>query len=114
LAFWQAAAKNNLHILRAAIKLYASQNNGISPGYPLGNPDLTPIPAAFKMQMTKYLSALPENPLNDKRTIRMIANNDDFPLEPTGEYGWVYQPQTSTIRIDSPGTDKTGTRYYDY
>jgi hypothetical protein len=44
----------------------------------------------------------------------MVSNNQPFPETPTGDYGWVYQPQTKTIKIDWPGTDKDGIPYYDY
>ncbi|MGA1979511.1 MAG: hypothetical protein ABSG99_02950 [Sedimentisphaerales bacterium] len=44
----------------------------------------------------------------------MIANGVSFPAAPTGQYGWVYQPQTKTIKLDWSGTDKDGVSYYDY
>ncbi|GAH74356.1 unnamed protein product, partial [marine sediment metagenome] len=35
----EAAAKDNLRILRNAIELYAVQHGGVPPGYPADNPD---------------------------------------------------------------------------
>jgi prepilin-type N-terminal cleavage/methylation domain-containing protein len=111
----EAAAKDNLRILRNAIGLYATQHNGIPPGYPNDNPSLPVLTAAFILAMRgTYLNALPENPFNNKTSFQMIANGASFPSAATGQYGWVYQPQTKTIKLDWPGTDKDGVRYYDY
>lgn len=113
----EAAAKDNLRILRQQIEFYATRNSDIPPGYPLNDTSLDPIQGTFKIQMVNasgYLSELPENPFNDKAALRMIADGDPFPAEATGEYGWIYQPQTKTIKLDWPGTDKNGISYLDY
>jgi len=112
----EAAAKDNLRILRQQFELYAAQHNGVPPGYPHDNPSNPALFAAFILGFLRenYLNALPENPFNNKTTLLMIANDEPFPAEPTGEYGWVYQPQTKTIKLDWPGTDKNGVSYYDY
>lgn len=112
-----AAVKDNLRILRQQIDFYATRNNDIPPGYPLNNPSSNPLQGTFVMQMVNssgYLSDLPENPFNNKLTLRMIANGDSFPAEATGEYGWIYQPQSKSVKLDWPGTDKDGIRYFDY
>jgi hypothetical protein len=44
----------------------------------------------------------------------MIGNSELFPPNPTGQFGWVYQPATKTIRLNWSGTGKDGIRYYDY
>ena len=113
----EAAAKDNLRILRQQIEFYATRNNDIPPGYPLNDTSLDPLQGVFKIQMVNtsgYLSELPINPFNDKATLRMIANGDPFPTDANGEYGWIYQPQTKTIKLDWPGTDTEGIRYFDY
>jgi prepilin-type N-terminal cleavage/methylation domain-containing protein len=111
----EAAAKDNLRILRNAIELYAAQHNGIPPGYPANKTTSPPVGTAYIYALRpNYLKTLPKNPFNDKVPVRMIANDVPFPSEPTGQYGWVYQPQTKTIKLDWPGTDKNGVRYYDY
>jgi len=61
-----------------------------------------------------YINAFPENPFNNKTTLRMIANGESFPAEATGAYGWLNQGSTKSIKLDWPGTDKNGFRYYDY
>ena len=48
------------------------------------------------------------------RTINMIENAVPLPAEPTGEFGWIYKPAAKTIKLDWPGTDAEGVRYYDY
>jgi type II secretory pathway pseudopilin PulG len=111
----ESAAKDNLRILRNAIGLYAAQHNGIPPGYPLDNTSVPPMATALVLGMRgTYLNILPENPFNNKTTFLMIANGVSFPAAPTSQYGWVYQPQTKTIKLDWPGTDKDGVSYYDY
>lgn len=111
----ESTAKDNLRILRNVIDLYASQHGGIAPGYPSNNPSLPPLQAAFILGVRgTYLNALPENPFNNKTSLRMINNDVTFPSEPTGQDGWVYQPQTKTIKLDWIGTDSHGVDYYDY
>jgi prepilin-type N-terminal cleavage/methylation domain-containing protein len=111
----EAAAKDNLRVLRNAIGLYAARHGGIPPGYPYDNTSLPVLLTAFVLGVRgNYLNALPENPFNNKTTFLMIANGSSFPAAPTGQYGWVYQPQTKTIKLDWPGTDKDGVSYYDY
>lgn len=61
-----------------------------------------------------YLSDLPENPFNNKLTLRMIGNTVSFPAEATGEYGWIYQIQSKTIKLDGQVTGIDGIRYFDY
>ena len=113
----EAAAKDNLRILRQQIELYAAQHNGIPPGHHNNDPANPPGFTIFFMQMVtdgKYLRTIPPNPFNEKGMINVIANNDPFPEEPTGTFGWVYKPATKTIKVDWPGTDTKGVKYYDY
>ncbi len=128
-----AAAKDNLRILRDAIKIYAAEHNDAAPGYPNGDTSSDPISNWFYMQLTKatnidgqyvsnpsaqdfgpYISDKPKNPFNNEWTLRALANHESFPEEATGEYGWIYHAATKTIRLDRPGTDSDGVRYYDY
>lgn len=112
-----SAAKNNLYILRGAIELYAAQHNSIPPGYPGNDRTKSPSMGSFFLQMVKYgdyFRAMPENPFNDEKLIKVIADSEPFPAEATGEFAWVYKPATKEIRLDWPGTDKNGVRYYDY
>ena len=113
----EAVAKDNLHTLRGAIELYTARNGGIPPGYQNNNPQNPPSELVFNQQLVTeghYLSEMPENPFNKRQDIRMIANNETLPQNPTGQLGWFYQPATKTIRLDWPGSDKSGIPYYEY
>jgi general secretion pathway protein G len=115
----EAAAKDNLRILRQQIELYAAQHNDIPPGYPNDDPLQTPTYKIFLLQMVingSYLSNTPKNPFNNNTIIQMVHHGESFPTEPllTDLYGWIYQPETKTIKLNWPGTDSDGVSYYDY
>lgn len=130
----QAAAKNSLHLLRGTIELYAAQHNDVPPGYAGGDVSVPPNFMVFYDQLAKatnaqgqtaepgtagydcgpYLKKLPENPFNRAKIPKMILNTETLPGEATGTYGWIYKAATKTIKLDWPGTDKEGIRYYDY
>lgn len=111
----EAAAKENLRVLREAIERYKI-NYGIAPGYPSNNP-CAPVtyPALYLALVNqKYLNELPPNPFNNLQSMLMIQDNQEFPNAPTGNYGWIYKPKTSEIRLDQPGTDGAGMPYFFY
>jgi len=110
----EAAAKDNLRILRQQIEIYAAQHGGVAPGY--ANDDTSNIAAfiIFVQQIKDYLTELPVNPFNDDKAITIIGNGEQFPAEATGNFGWVYKPLTKKIHLDWPGTDTQGVNYYDY
>jgi len=127
----EAAAKDNLRILRQQIEVYAAQHNGLAPGYTGTNPlpgfmipsqmlyytSVIGQPATTKSDdfpYGPYLSKMPENPFNKRATIRALADAESFPDSASGFYGWIYKPATKEIRLDWPGTDSKGLRYYDY
>jgi len=129
----QAAARENLHILRAAIEFYAAQHNGLPPGYLNGE---VADDAIFIIQMIyftnesgqlsgvayktdthplgQYLNAIPKNPFNENSTVKLLEDAESFPEFPTGAFGWIYKPATKTIKLDWPGTDTEGVPYFDY
>lgn len=112
-----AAAKDNLRILRSTIELYAANNGGIPPGYEDNSRSGALDDTFFRDQtvvVAKYMRRIPANPFNNFNTILMVGNGQTFPSEATGDYGWVYQPSTQTIRLDWPGTDRDGVRYFDF
>lgn len=130
----EAAAKDNLRVLRNAIELYAAQHNNVPPGYPDGRITSQPSPLMFIYQLCystnrsgqysreplagynfgPYLQSFPKNSFNDKWTIGFIADGQQFPEDPPENFAYLYKPSVKQIRLDSPGTDRNGIRYYDY
>ena len=115
----EAAAKDNLRILRNTIEFYAVQHNGVPPGYNNDDPSGVPGHVFFISQLVfaeKYLPKLPENPFNGEIFVKTIGNAEAFPTEPVEPYinGWIYQPATKTIKLNWEGTDSGGVAYFDY
>jgi prepilin-type N-terminal cleavage/methylation domain-containing protein len=113
----EAAAKENLRILRDAIERYALHHNGVAPGYLNDDPASTPVSVFVNTQLisqSHYLNKLPENPFNKKNTLLMLPNNQPFPTPPAANTGWIYKPATKTVKLNWPGNDSTGCSYYDY
>ncbi|MBN1506105.1 MAG: prepilin-type N-terminal cleavage/methylation domain-containing protein [Sedimentisphaerales bacterium] len=113
----EAAARDNLRVLREAIKFHAVHHNDTAPGYPGNDRSVQPTEDNFRLQLIieqNYLRKVPSNPFNGLETLRIIGNAEGFPTEATGGYGWIYQPATGTIRLDWPGADNGGMRYLDY
>jgi type II secretory pathway pseudopilin PulG len=113
----ESAAKYNLRMLRAAIEYYAIRHEGVAPGYAMDDDSGVAGEAIFREQLVTPDSALrrmPQNPFNNLGTMLVLQNNEAFPAEATGAYGWIYQPATKTICLDWPGTDEKGVRYFDY
>jgi len=125
---------DDLRILRVQCTVFKSQHIGVAPGYPGGNPNTTPTEAAFILHMTKasdadcqtaapgtegydfgpYLSKIPENPVNGKSTVQIIANGGTVPSTADDSHGWIYQPSTLTLKADGTGSDEHGKAYIDY
>ena len=112
----ESAAKENLRVLRNAIELYAAKNKGIAPGYPGNNTSAPVLEIEFYLRMLRdgYLTTKVQNPFNGLTTIKMVKNSEVFPAVATGQYGWVYKPQTKTIKLDWPNTDSQDALYFDY
>lgn len=113
----EAAAKDNLRVLRDAIEFYAVRHSDIPPGYPGRDRTAAPTEDSLRLQLTveaNCLRKIPVNPFNNLGTVRMIRNGDAFPSEGTGGYGWIYQPATRNIRLDWPGQDSSGVSYLSY
>jgi len=112
-----AAAQDNLRMLRCTIKLYAARHAGIAPGYEGNNPNGAVSSEYFIHQTTvleRHMRKMPVNPFNNLNTIQLLDNGASFPSEATGNSGWIYQPAAEVIRLNWPGCDDEGTRYYDY
>ena len=111
-----AAAKDNLRILRRQIEIYAAHHNGVPPGYIGDDPTLAAAGALLSIKLVNqhYIGAMPANLFNELTTVKAVQDYEEFPAQPTGAYGWIYQPKTKTIKIDIPGTDSSGVPYFDY
>jgi prepilin-type N-terminal cleavage/methylation domain-containing protein len=127
----EAAAKDNLRVLRNAIELYATQHNETPPGYLDG---VVTGAITFIWQLTwhsdapgrvsqslapgyiygPYLKSWPYNPYNDTWTVTMVADGQPMPGAATGITGYIYKPETKEIRLDWPGTDSAGKLFYEY
>lgn len=113
----EAAVKDNLRVLREAIKFYAMRHSDTGPGYPGHDRSAAPTADCFRLQLTieeNCLRKIPANPFNDMDTMRMIGNYEAFPAAGTGDYGWIYKPATGDIRLDWPGQDSQGVPYLSY
>lgn len=113
----EAAAKDDLRVLREAITSYVVHHSDIAPGYPGNDRNAVPTEDSFRLQVIvqdNHLRKIPSNPFNDLDTIRIIQNAEAFPAQGTGDHGWIYQPATGVIRVDWPGKDSQGVAYGDY
>ena len=116
----EAAAKDNLRILRQAIERYAAEHNGVPPGYQNNDTAQKPNYLYAFGQLTygpsACISDLPKNPFNRHKAFLVISDTGAFPTEPTLPtiYGWIYKPATRTIRLNWTGTDSEGVKYFDY
>lgn len=131
----EAAAKDNLRILREAIERYAADHDGIPPSY--SNNDTTTSPAylfvAYQLLYTSnkngqvaesgykygpYLKDLPENPFNNGTYIKIIKKGETFPdseiINQSNPVGWIYKPSTKEVRINKFGVDSKGMNFSDY
>lgn len=57
---------------------------------------------------------IPANPVNGRRTVRMLAPGDEPAELLDGSGGWLYDPTTGQVHPDAPGeTAEAGLRYLD-
>jgi prepilin-type N-terminal cleavage/methylation domain-containing protein len=129
----EAAAKENLQTVRVAIELYASQHNGVPPGYPNNDVKAAPAQLTFILQLVKttdasgfvgergtpgfiygpYMPEFPKNPFNGIRGVLIVANGASFPAA-TGKFGYLYHPATKTFKLDKKGNDTKGVAFSEY
>ncbi|MFZ2145751.1 MAG: type II secretion system protein [Sedimentisphaerales bacterium] len=130
----EAAAKDNLRVMRNQIELYKLQHKGIQPGYLNGSG----IPEALmQLQFTgttaetgavspstiptgpyiygPYIKKLPENPYNKLSNITYVAEATAFSAAVDGtSSGWLYKKETGEFKVNWTGTDSEGIAFYDY
>jgi prepilin-type N-terminal cleavage/methylation domain-containing protein len=113
----ESAGKDNLRILRNTVQLYAAQYGDVAPGYLNDDPTEPTSFLSVWLQLVKdgnYLPKLPDNPFNGLNDMTVLGNSDTFPADAPGDTGWIYKPATREVRLNWPGTDRDGVRYYDY
>lgn len=111
----EAAAKDNLRVLRTAIEAYAARNNGIPPGYIGDDPTRVPSGIVLAEQLVPdYMRTMPFNPFNDLDTLDTIINGTPFPAAPDDTTGYIYKPETKELRLNSSGMDSDGVPYFAY
>lgn len=124
--------KDNLRLLRTQIGVYRSQHNDVCPGFPNGDILQTPTESALTEQLMKhsdtqgftsetpstryqwgpYIVGMPENPVNGKKTWKMLDAGDAFTAD--GTTGWLYQPSTGIVKANVPGNDSAGKAIVNY
>jgi type II secretory pathway pseudopilin PulG len=129
----QNQLKDVIQYLRTQVDVFKAQHQDVPPGYPQGNPILSPTPDDFTNQMTHgsdvhcnirasggqsyaygpYLVAMPINPVNGKSTVAVVGNNQGIPV-PDGSTGWIYKPQTQEVIANVAGRDDSGASYATY
>ncbi len=130
----ESALALDLQMLRRFVLIYKGQHLEVAPGYPNGSTAQAPTEQAFVDQMTlstndngqtaavgtpgfnrgPYMMRIPVNSLNDKDTVQILGDAEDFPAGGDDSHGWIYKPATSEVRSDSTGSDDAGKSYYDY
>ena len=130
----ESALGHDLQMLRRFVLIYKTQHREIGPGYPDGDTTQAPTELAFTEQMTMssnpagqtaavgtagfvrgpYVMKFPVNPLNNKSTVQMLDNAENFPANADNSHGWIYKASTSEVRSDSIGTNDSGKPYYEY
>lgn len=130
----EAAAKNDLKVMRTQIELYKMEHNGIPPGYINGSGAPT---AMLELQFTAtttvdgavstatipagayvngpYVKRIPENPFNKLSTIIYVEAATDFSAAADGtSSGWLYKKETAEFKINRTGVDSEGVSFDDY
>ena len=131
----EAAAKDNLRVLRGAIEHYAAQHMEVPPGYQWGNPSSAPGQLWLMYQLIyyktnakghidgsgpgsfpygPYLKEIPANPFNGSTEVNVLADATEVPDTAPGTHGWVYHPATKTFKLDCTGSDSEGVSFWDY
>lgn len=123
--------KDNLRLMRTQIGVYQSQHS-LNPGYPNGDGTQTPTAQAASDQLLNfsdsigntsptmspvfkwgpYLTDLPLNSVNNRKDWKILADTD--PFTPDDSTGWLYQPGSGTIKVNSSGNDSNGMPYSGY
>jgi prepilin-type N-terminal cleavage/methylation domain-containing protein len=125
---------DDLRLMRSQLMIFKAQHAGVSAGYPDCDPGKAPTEGTLAAHITMastmqgatakvgtpgyhygpYMREMPENPINGRKSVRIIADGEQFPDSPLNQDGWIYQPSTLTFKADSPGSDQGGMLFFSY
>ncbi len=125
--------KDDLRYLRMQVTVFKAQHRDAPPGYPGGSTSAAPTETDLLAQMSgytddhcdisttasssyplgPYLEKIPANPINGKSSVNVIANGQAMPAA-TGNYGWIYKPETLEVMPDLTGNGSDGKPYAQY
>ena len=123
---------DNLRAWRMQITVFWAEHRDIAPGYTAGGSDPTEAlflnhmilssketletasPGTSGFDFGPYMQMIPVNPVNRKSTVQIIPDGQAFPTEPDDSHGWIYKPQTLTLRADTAGQDELGRKFFEY
>jgi general secretion pathway protein G len=131
------ALKDDLRYLRTQIGVFKAQHEDVPPGYPGGSRAETPDEETFVKHLTgytnvkcawnatpdaaypfgPYLASMPANPITGKAGVHVVIGSATMPdpdLDAYPDAGWFYNPLTSQVTSNTPGTDSNGVPYADY
>ena len=123
---------DNLRVWRMQISVFWAEHRDIAPGYSDEGSD--PTESLFSAHMTlssketmetaatgtadydfgPYMQQIPENPINRKTTIQIVPDGQDFPTSADDSHGWIYKPETLTLKADCAGEDEVGRKFFGY
>jgi len=106
--------KQSLTIIRDAIEIYASQNNGKVP-LNTGSGTSTQLIDALKTMLRG--ERFPRSPVATNATLDVKIIDGAAPTLPTDADGltdWIYYSQDGTFLVNSTDTDANAVNYYDY
>ena len=129
----EAAARDNLRILRQAVKLYAAQHSDVPPGYLNNNMTAEPKSAYAVSQLTQktnilgqyadqnaddciygpYLPEIPVNPLTGTSEMWSAKMVYPAPLY-SPERGWFYCPVKMVVKLNVAGKGLDGVDYFQW
>jgi general secretion pathway protein G len=125
---------DNLRTMRTQIQVFKAQHLDVAPGYPGLDNTVAPTETDTVNHLTMastaagdlaaagtdgypfgpYFREIPENPINGRATIQIVADGDAFPAAADDSHGYIYQPSMCTFKADATGTDESGKAYFDY
>ena len=123
--------KDDLRYLRSQIVVYQAQHQDAAPCFQNGVLGSSPA-ALFVQQMTQYtdikgncsatqtgnyvygpyLTKMPPNPLTTDNSMNVVTGNVAF--SPDDTTGWLYNPTTALIVVNSTKSDSSGIAYVSY